>query len=118
MRVIICGSRWWTNAASIDAVVRGLAADDPGVVIIEGGARGADTLAREAADRWYLNVEEYPAHWTEFGKAAGVIRNQKMLNTGVDLVIAFHPDIEHSKGTGDMVRRARKMGVPVRLVES
>jgi hypothetical protein len=33
-----------------------------------------------------------------------------------DLVIAFHKNLAASKGTADMVKYARKKGVPVRLV--
>lgn len=39
-----------------------------------------------------------------------------MLDTGIDLVLAFHNQIEVSKGTGDMVRRARRKGVPVEVI--
>jgi hypothetical protein len=33
-----------------------------------------------------------------------------------DLVLAFHNDIEHSKGTADMVRRAARAGVRVEVI--
>lgn len=43
------------------------------------------------------------------------IRNQKMLddNPDIDIVIAFHSDLENSRGTKDMVNRARKKGIKV-----
>ena len=58
-------------------------------------------------------LECYPADWDRHGKAAGPIRNQRMIDTGVDLVVAFHDDLEHSKGTGHMVKIARLHGRPV-----
>lgn len=54
-------------------------------------------------------IEEYPAEWDKHGKAAGFIRNQDMLDSGVDVVVAF----PGGRGTADMVRRARKAGVEV-----
>ena len=115
MRVIICGSRYWDDAARIESVIEALTNLDPDLTVIEGGALGADRLARDVARNWGLEVEEYPAIWSHYGKAAGPKRNQQMLDSGVDLVIAFHHDLASSKGTADMVRRAKKLGVPVRL---
>jgi UDP-N-acetylmuramoylalanine-D-glutamate ligase len=51
----------------------------------------------------------YPAKWDLHGKSAGPIRNQQMLDTGVDLVIAF----PGGKGTAHMVSIAKKAGVKV-----
>jgi hypothetical protein len=62
-----------------------------------------------------LRVEEYPAQWHRYGQAAGPIRNQEMLKTGIHLVLAFHPNLSESKGTKDMVTRAASAGVPVHI---
>ena len=79
-------------------------------VLITGGARGADTLAHNLALGGFER-EVYPADWATHGRAAGVIRNQQMLDTGVDLVVAVAPRTGLTTGTGDMVRRARAAGV-------
>lgn len=63
-----------------------------------------------------MGVESFPANWSQYGHAAGPIRNQKMLDQNPDLVIAFHFDLEHSKGTKDMINRAKKACIPVRFV--
>lgn len=85
-------------------------------VVIEGEALGADTLAREAAEYFGIEVERYPANWTLYGRAAGPIRNNQMLTEGKpDLVVAFHHDIEHSKGTKNMVKQAKALGIPVKV---
>jgi predicted polyphosphate/ATP-dependent NAD kinase len=76
---------------------------------ISGNARGADQLGEQWAKNHGFPVEVYPADWETHGRAAGVIRNQQMLETGVDLLIAF----PGGRGTADMVRRARKAGVEV-----
>lgn len=84
------------------------------LTVIEGGANGADRLAARFAN-FYQSVEHepYPADWTKYGKAAGFIRNQQMLDEGKpDLVIAF----PGGRGTADMVARARKAGIEVRVI--
>jgi len=115
LRVLICGSRNWLDKRIIHRRMLSL---PKRTTIIEGGARGADTIARQIAEKLGYAVEEYPANWELYGKAAGVLRNQQMLDEGKpELVIAFHEDIENSRGTGDMVRRARKHRIMVEVID-
>ncbi len=108
MRVLVTGGRDFTDAAMVQAALDPLAADIE--VLIEGGARGADTLAREWAKAHGIPWQTYEANWKRYGRRAGPIRNQKMLDEGYpDLVVAF----PGGKGTADMVRRAREAGVKV-----
>ena len=114
LRVLVCGDREWTDLAPI---TRELKRCRPAVVI-HGGARGADTLAGTAARILKMQVEVFPADWERYGKAAGPMRNQQMLDEGKpDLVLAFHEHLEKSKGTKDMIRRAEKAGVPFEIWE-
>jgi hypothetical protein len=116
MRVLICGSRTWSKPIPIDVVVGGFAAvyGAAKVTVIHGAARGADSMAASAAHRHGLDCEDYPADWATHGKAAGPIRNQRMLDEGrPEVVVAFTDDLATSKGTADMVRRAQAAGVPV-----
>lgn len=83
--------------------------EDMHAVIVHGAARGADTIARLVAEDLGLATEAHPADWKKHGKAAGPIRNQEMLDSGIDLVIAF----PGGNGTADMVKRARQAGVEV-----
>jgi YspA, cpYpsA-related SLOG family len=117
VRVLFCGDRNWTSKEPIRKQMRKVKLANPNTVVVHGAARGADTLAADVATEFELGVEAYPAQWDRFGRGAGPIRNQQMLDSGVDLVIAFHPNIEASKGTKDMVKRARKAKIPVILVE-
>jgi hypothetical protein len=111
MRVLICGDRNWSDFDAICDVVASLPSD---AVVIEGEARGADSMARRAAEMRGLKVERYPAKWDEFGKRAGPIRNHQMLKEGSPThVIYFHDSIEASKGTAHMVAISRSAGVPV-----
>lgn len=114
MRVLICGDRNWTDYA---AILRELLRFPPGTTIIEGGCCGADRLAAEIARELGFKVAEFHADWQRYGRAAGPIRNRRMLDEGrPDLVLAFHADIKKSRGTADMVRQARRAGVPVRVI--
>jgi hypothetical protein len=85
--------------------------------IIHGGATGADFWGAIAAQTLGLQVTEFKADWALHGKAAGPIRNQQMLEQNPDLVLAFHPESGITKGTKDMVTRARIHGVPVKIVK-
>lgn len=112
MRVLVCGSRNWTDYAVIERRMKAL---PTGAVIIEGEARGVDKSSRRIAEHLGLEVAPFPANWDKYGKAAGPIRNQQMLDEGrPDLVLAFPmPD---SIGTQDMIARARQAGIPVEEV--
>lgn len=119
MRALICGSRTWDKPIPVDVVVGGLASvyGQGNVTIIHGAAKGADSMAASAAHRHGVDCEDYPADWDTHGKAAGPIRNQRMLDDGKpDVVFAFTDDLATSKGTADMVRRARKAGLPVYVI--
>lgn len=111
MRVLICGSRDYRKFGPIHSYVKTLEKD---TVIIHGGAKGADRFAGISAWLEDLEIEVYKPDWNHYGKAAGVIRNQEMLEEGKpDLVVYFSDDIENSKGTKDMIRRAAKAGIEV-----
>lgn len=131
MRVLICGDRNWDDGEFISAWVERLAKNHASVhealknyprgfdplVIIEGEARGADKLARKAAERFGLGVLRFPARWARYGKQAGPIRNQQMLDEGKpDMVLAFHDDIKNSKGTLDMIRKAESARIYCRVI--
>lgn len=73
-----------------------------------------DRLAHDWALAVKVKGATYCANWTRDGKAAGPIRNQRMIDEGKpDLVVAF----PGGRGTADMVRRAKAAGVKVMEVE-
>ncbi|HKS72677.1 MAG TPA: SLOG family protein [Terriglobales bacterium] len=117
MRVLVCGGRDFSDR---DLMARTLAPYRPSPItavsehkIIQGGAIGADTLAREWAEVYGVPYREFPADWNKHGRAAGPIRNQRMIDEGKpDLVIAF----PGGRGTADMISRAEKAGIRVMRV--
>lgn len=48
------------------------------IVIVEGGARGADELAGQYADNHGFEKKIFHADWTTHGKKAGFLRNAEM----------------------------------------
>ena len=115
MRVLCCGDRFWT---SYEIIRRELEKLDDYTVIIEGCAKGADSISGYIARQLNYEVLEFPANWDKYGRAAGPIRNKQMLDEGKpDLVLAFHSDIKRSKGTKNMIEQAKKRGIKVILIE-
>lgn len=110
MRILVCGGRNFSNKERLEYILSHTIWWEIITCLIHGGAKGADSLAGEWAERIGIKVEVYPADWDKFGKAAGGIRNQQMLDEGdPDLVIAF----PGGSGTADMIRRSRKAGIEV-----
>lgn len=118
MRILVCGGRDfatndnWSEVQflyhEMYAITDQHAIED--LVIIHGAASGADNRAGEFARNLGIKEERYPAKWEEYGKRAGYIRNQQMLDNGKpDLVVAF----PGGKGTAMMVDIAKKAGVKV-----
>jgi len=117
-RWLICGCRTFQQPAVVNtrmnvllAAHRTSGAPDP--VIVHGAARGADTLGGAWGLRMGLVVEAYPADWGTHDRAAGPIRNQQMLDSGIDFGVAFYDrPFWASAGTSDMVRKLTNAGVP------
>lgn len=105
----------------VDVVIGGLLEWVEGhndrLVVIHGAAPGADAMAGTWDGVVGVEVVPFPADWGRFGKGAGPIRNQQMLDEGhPEVVVAFHDDLAGAKGTKDMVTRALTAGLPVYLV--
>lgn len=84
--------------------------DNGPITIIQGGAPGADTCAKHWATRNLVPVETVKADWKAHGRAAGPIRNQRMIDEfRPDIVMAF----PGGRGTTDMVERAKAAGIKV-----
>ncbi len=117
MRVLVCGGRgfddWKILSGALSDIFHSM--DDGDVLtVIQGGAKGADFLARVWAKDNLLPREEYQADWKIYGRAAGHIRNQRMLDEGKpNLVLAF----EGGTGTADMVRRAKAANIEVKEIK-
>lgn len=115
MRILITGSRNWTDHKRVLYAMEQAAKDVPlnEVVIVHGACpTGADAIANKIAIGSSVRVERYRADWAKYGKAAGPIRNQEMVDLGADLCLAFF--LGESRGTKDCSDRAERAGIPVK----
>lgn len=120
-KILVTGDREWND---IPRVVEALKGYRPGTILVHGACRGADNICAAVAEALGFEVRAYPADWSKHRRAAGPIRNQQMLDEEhrseepIDLCLAFHNNFENSRGTADMVKRAKKAGISWNLVTS
>jgi hypothetical protein len=136
-RILVTGSRTWPDPQLLaDTLLQvwhdALEAGHDGIVIVHGGADGADLLAETWAIGNSVPYEAHPADWdtcgpdcrpghrrtrrngTTYCPTAGHRRNQQMVDLGAALCVAFHHS--DSTGTADCLRRAAAAGIPVHRV--
>lgn len=107
-RVLVYGGRDFTDRLWMEDRLRLYLREED--VVVHGGAPGADSLAGDIAGRVLrYAVEVYNADWYHYGKKAGPIRNQEMLDSGLDYAIAF----PGGRGTKDMTKRLEAAGIPI-----
>jgi SLOG family YspA-like protein len=106
MRIGVTGGRAFGDVSMVVRALRGYPMD---AVLVHGAATGADHLCQ----KWWMDVgrevEPHPAKWQRDGKFAGAIRNQEMVDSGLDVLIAF----PGGRGTADMIARAQVADVPI-----
>lgn len=115
MRVAIVGHRRFKNY-NVFRKIMGDWASKYGLpnMIVSGGAPGVDTLAEQYAKEKQIPIMIWHAKWRRHGKAAGPIRNEKIVGA-CDHVVAFlHPK---SRGTKNTVELAEKAGKPVTIIK-
>jgi hypothetical protein len=112
VRVIVCGGREFGSPAQVFRELDRLHVELGITAVMQGGARGVDTFAREWAASRGIEHWVCKPDWDKHGLSAGPIRNARMLEWKPDLVIAF----PGRRGTADMIRQAEAAGVPVRRV--
>lgn len=88
----------------------------PDTVMINGLAKGADTICHTWATTNNVLIEQYPAEWDKYGKGAGPVRNKQMLKRLMEknssIVYAFfYGDPAASRGTANMVAQCQSNGV-------
>lgn len=113
MNVLVCGGRDYADARALAEALDALHRETSITRLIHGAARGADALAAAWARSRGIPALAFPADWRRDGRAAGFVRNARMLREGrPDLVVAF----PGGKGTAHMVKLARDAGIPVREI--
>lgn len=113
MKVIVCGGRDYTDIVNVFTKLEAFHAETPISELMQGGAIGADHIAKTWAERREVPVHTVNADWKKNGRAAGPMRNADMLKWKPDVVIAFPGGV----GTQDMIDKATKANVKVVMFE-
>lgn len=107
-KLAVVGSRHWTNRLIFDHNLNYWVSQRKpiydGIMIITGGAKGADTMAKEYADENDIQCRIHDPNWEKYGKAAGPIRNS-MIVAEADEMVAFMRIDKENRGTWDAVRK-------------
>lgn len=115
MKIAVIGSRTFNDYKLLAASLHLLGITDSAISneIISGGARGADRLAENFAENLGIKCTVIKPDWGRYGKAAGIIRNQSIIDAA-DMVVAFWDG--HSKGTKNSIDRAAEAKIPTLIV--
>ena len=118
-RIIVAGGVHFNDykalANTLDEYFKCVSKDE--IEIISGHARGADSLGERYAQEHDIKCTVFPADWKKHGRAAGPIRNKKMLEYAMEQqagLVAFWNG--ESKGTKNMISIAEKAGIEVKIV--
>jgi len=107
MKVIIAGGRNFNDYDLLKAelnlilCIRVMRED---LVIVSGGAKGADALGERYAKEHNVPVKIFKADWNKHGKSAGPIRNFEMAKYAEGCIVFWDGK---SKGTANMIQVAR-----------
>lgn len=116
-RVLVTGSRGWTDHEAVWNALSDQYTHATGMVtVVHGGAVGVDSIADEwgmamLRDGWPVRLEKHIPNYQVHGDRAPLIRNQKMVNLGADVCLAF--PMEGGTGTRHCMSRCYAAGIPV-----
>lgn len=112
---LVTGSRIWINRDLIKKELEIVKKHHSGITLVHGGCRGADIIAGSIWKELGGTVVSCPADWLKFGKAAGLLRNESMINDyNIQFALAFVKG--DSRGTLHMVSLLKKRGISVRII--
>lgn len=125
-RILITGSRDWTDRYEIARAISQVHLNGNGIVVVHGACpSGADALADEVAYGLGYTREPHPADWDQYGKEAGLRRNKYMVSLGADICLAFiNPcrketcnirRVHGSHGASNCSRLARTAGIQTQI---
>ena len=89
----------------------------PCTLIISGGAKGADTLAKRYAAENNIPMKEFLPNWDTFGKSAGYLRNKEIVEN-CDGLVAFcsRSEINQEPRLKKIIDTAEILSKPVYII--
>lgn len=114
-RILVAGCRFYENYQEAEAYIDFCLQNinkAAALIFVSGGCCGADRLGERYAENHGYAIERYPADWERYGKAAGPIRNQQMVDA-CDYVICFWDG--KSRGTKSTIDFACTAKKPIRI---
>lgn len=115
---LVAGSRNFTDYQLLFKKLDFFLQNHKEVIIVSGGAKGADTFAEWYAKKRGYNLKVFPAQWDIYGKSAGYKRNKQMHqfisqfeNRGC---VCFWDG--SSRGTAHNFELCKTFGTPLRIV--
>ena len=115
--LLIAGSRNFEDWKIFEMVTREIIdGDERFTVIVEGGAAGADSMARKYAAENGMKTVEFTPDWKQYGRAAGPKRNDEMVRFIAERngTALYFWDGE-SKGTKQCISSARRKGLKIAI---
>jgi hypothetical protein len=119
MRVLVCGDRNYMDVGKVENFLLKMKNEYSDLYVITGDCSGADSFAKSVCIKHDIKYKVFKANWNEHGRAAGPIRNKEMLDHLISTdnamdnknlnVVAFHDDVENSKGTKNMINQSLKV---------
>ena len=107
MKLLVGGSRTFIDEELLREELNKLRKKFNIILIISGGVRGADFLAKKYAFENKIPYKEYLPDWNKYGRKAGIIRNIEMIDK-CDKAIFFWDG--KSPGTRQAIEYSKKKG--------
>lgn len=115
MIILVTGGRKYADVnavyTTLDAVI-GVKPPER-VILVQGGAKGADKIAKQWAKDRLVHCAQVDAYWDLLPTMAGTRRNSGMLLLKPDILVAF----PGGRGTADMKTKARAAGIQMVVIE-
>lgn len=117
--LIIAGSRTYDDYFELQGILDKMLKNQEDVIIITGGAKGADTLGNLYAIERGYDHKVIRADWETYGKRAGMLRNEEMHKVLSEMDVDGKGCIcfwdGQSKGTQDNFDRAIRYGEQLKI---
>lgn len=114
MKLMVCGSRNIIDVEWIFQQINICVSENnfKDIILVEGEARGVDSISALWARRHGCEVLKYPADWALYGRKAGILRNIDMYNASDFVLILWDGK---SNGTNHVISLCKKGNKPYKI---